>query len=691
MVRRLLFASLLISQSIFSQTFTGGGGAIPDAGPIVSFPIVVSGLSPATIDTIYGLETICLDITHTWDADLNISLQSPDGTIVDLSIGNGGDGDNYTSTCFNAYAATSIVTIGAPFTGTFRPQGFIGVMNNGQTGNGTWNLLIQDTYGADVGTLNSWSITFGNNPAKPFYFSSSDLPIVSINTFGNTIPDQPKLAAYMGIIYNGPGVRNYLSDPFNNYKNNIGIELRGSSSMGFPQKSYGFETRDINGTQKDTMILGMPAEHDWILYAPYDDKTCMRNVLSYDIANKTGHYASRTKFCELLINGQYQGIYVMMEKVKRDPNRVDIAKLTATDITGDDLTGGYIIKIDKQTGGGGSGWNSNFTSTTGSNIFFQYSYPKDTDIQPQQQAYIQAYVDTFEVALSSATFADPLNGYRKYADVNSFIDYFILNEVSKNVDGYRLSTFLYKDKQSNGGKLTIGPAWDYNLGWWNANYCDGSVPSGWAYQFGNVCPGDFWQIPTWWQRFMQDTQFKNDLKCRWNELRQSTLSNAVLNGFVDSVGAYLNESQQRHFTVWPILGVYTWPNPSPIPTSYSGELIALKAWIQNRMTWLDANMPGVCTVGINDLALSQNSVEVFPNPFNTSFVLNFYLTRNEELSVELCDIYGKVITSLSRKTFTQGANSLEMDLNDVQLANAIYMLRITSAEGTIVKRIIKAE
>jgi hypothetical protein len=670
-----------------AQTFTSSsGGSIPDGGPMVQFPLTVSGLTPSAIDTVFGLETICFSITHTWDADLNISLQAPDGTIVDLSTGNGGSDDNYTNTCLNAGAATSIVTEYAPFTGTFRPQGFIGSINNGQNGNGTWYLNIQDTYPADAGTLISWSITFGTNPAVPFNFSSSNLPIVVINTGGAAIPGEPKLAAQMGIIYNGPGVRNYLTNPFNNYNNKIGIETRGSSSSGFPQKSYGFETRDINGTQKDTMILGMPSEHDWILYAPYDDKTCMRNVLSYDIANKTGHYASRTQFCEFVLNGQYQGIYVMMEKVKRDHNRVDVAKLLPTEITGDDLTGGYIIKVDRDDGPG-SYWTSSYPADDGSAVNIVHVYPDYTTMAPQQRSYIMSYVDSMEDALAGPLFADPAVGYRKYIGVNSFIDYFILNEISKNVDGYRLSAYFHKDKNSSGGKLKAGPAWDYNLAWWNADYCDGNLYTGWAYDIGAVCPGG-WQPNFWWGRLLQDPNYTAELRCRWEQLRLTTLSIPVLDNYIDSVAGYLNEAQARHFTAWPILGVYTWPNPSPLATDYAGEISNMKTWIHNRIAWLDVNMPGTCNVGIAENTLNEKNVTVYPNPFGNSFNLQFYLPKAEELEISITDITGQLVKQMELSGLHEGQNEIGISLEE-SIGKGIYLLNIRSAGGMVVKKLTK--
>lgn len=211
-----------------SQTFTGTGGAIPDNGNDIYFNLTVSGLSPSTLDTVnFGLETVCINATHTWDADLDVSIVAPDGTEILLVSGAGGGGDDFTNTCFNSTASVSIGSGNPPFTGTFKPMGEIGLINNNQSGNGVWKLHIMDTYPfADQGNLLSWSITFGNNPAIPVVFTSSNLPIVVINTNSQTIVDEPKIMCDMGIIYNGFGNRNYMTDPFNDYNGKIMIEIR---------------------------------------------------------------------------------------------------------------------------------------------------------------------------------------------------------------------------------------------------------------------------------------------------------------------------------------------------------------------------------------------------------------------------------------------------------------------------------
>jgi len=159
-------------------------------------------------------------------------------------------------------------------------------------------------------------------------FTDSNLPIVLITTpVEQSIMDDPRIVAQMGIINNGFNVRNYITDPFTNYNGRIEIEIRGSTSQQYPKKGYGFETQDVLGNNLEVSILGMPVENDWILYGPYPDKPMVRNALTFDIAEKMGHYASAYRYCELVIDGDYRGVYMMMERIKRDLNRVNIANL----------------------------------------------------------------------------------------------------------------------------------------------------------------------------------------------------------------------------------------------------------------------------------------------------------------------------------------------------------------------------
>jgi subtilisin-like proprotein convertase family protein len=625
-LKLLLFSVLiLLSQTskVRAQTFWGQPGAIPDNNTFADFGVNVTGM-PATIDTSFGLARVCFSITHSNTSHLQMQLVSPSGKVVCLFSGIGWDGDNYSSTCLGGQSLPLIYDAGAPFTGSFRPAQSLGHMNNGQSANGTWKLRIRDQYAGEPGYVTGFSITFSNQPVKPYRFESSNLPVVILDTRSQFIPDEPKIPARIKIIHQTNGSRNFVSDSSQFPWMLCGVEQRGSSSSTFPKKSYGFEIRDAVGEDMATSILGMPAESDWILSANYSDKSFMRNTFAYDLARSMGWYASRTKYAELILNGEYQGIYVVMEKIKRDADRVNISKLKPTDISGADVTGGYIVKIDKSTGNDTESWASTFppeNSSGGQQIRFFYDYPDAVDMMPQQKAYIQSYLDSFETAVHAPDFATA-NGYRKYAHVPSFIDFFLINEWSKNVDGYRISTFLTKPKiTQNGGKLTMGPVWDFDIAWRNSNYCEGDKVYGWQYEIEDVCPGGYWQPPTWWKRFRQDPGFTSSLKCRWLEVTQSIWQPARRVAWVDSVKTLLNESQQRNFQYWPILGQYVWPNPDPIYTSYAGETAGFQNWLNQRANWMSANIGGTCVVE-NKIVSLPPPVFVFPNPASGTIRIN---------------------------------------------------------------------
>ena len=422
--------------------------------------------------------------------------------------------------------------------------------------------------------------------------TTSNLPIVVINTNGQTIVDDPRIVCDMGIIDNGFGNINSINDPYNDYNGKISIEYRGSSSQSFPKKSYALETQDAIGNNNNVSLLGMPVENDWILYAPYSDKSLIRNFLTFDLGRKMGHYSPRTVYCELVVNGDYKGIYILMEKIKRDNDRVDIAKLDSDDLAGDSLTGGYIIKVDKFTGTGGWGdsWQSNYNTIGGNSLRIQYHYPEGSVMLPQQLDYIEHFVDSFEYALSGPNFADTSIGYAKYIDVNSFIDFYIVNELAKDIDAYRLSSYLYKDRDDNGGKLTMGPLWDFNLAYGNADYCSGGIPTGWEVNSG--CGGN---NPFWFERLLDDTTYQNKLKCRWEYLRDRSFYQDSIFNFIDSMALYLNDAQQRNFQQWSILGNYVWPNYY-VGNTYQDELTFFKTWISDRLTWIDGNILGNCYV-----------------------------------------------------------------------------------------------
>jgi len=519
-------------------------------------------------------------------------------------------------------------------------------------------------------------------------FTSSNLPIIVINTNGQAILDDPKIVANMGIIDNGAGVRNNLTDPFNNYNGKIGIEIRGSSSQMFPKKQYGIELINDVGAGVSAPLLGMPPEEDWVLFAPYNDKSLMRDALAYKLGRDLGRYAPRTRFCEVMINGSYEGVYVLIEKIKRDNNRVDINKLNPDENSGDNLTGGYIIKLDKETGSSTGGWTSSYPPPGRSGtqtIYFQYDYPKGSDITSQQKAYIQQFIASFEGTLVGENFTDPVNGYSRYVDVNSFVDFYIANEISKNVDGYRLSTYLHKQRDSDGGKLHMGPIWDFNLGFGNANYCTQGNPEGWVTDFNTVCPQDYWLIPFWWDKLMMDPAYRTKLATRWASLRANQFqTNKILN-YIDSLNTVLDaEAQQRNFIRWPVLGQYVWPNYYVGP-NFQSEVNWLKDWITNRLIWMDAQMPSVIT-GINEFNIDL-AVQVYPNPFQDELQVDYMLKSAGEFKIEVYDIMGRPVLSVSESREQSGNYQLRIQKQD--LPDGVYYYKAkagTLVTGKIIKR-----
>jgi hypothetical protein len=528
--------------------------------------------------------------------------------------------------------------------------------------------------------VNNPSITYGPIPTwfvPPFILTSSNLPIVVLDTYNVDIPDEPKIDGTMGIIFNGDNQMNYLSDPYNEFYGQIAIEKRGSSSNSFPMKSYGLETRGPDSVNYNVSLFDWPSDNDWILYAPYTDKSLIRNVLTYDLGRQMGQYAPRTKLCEVILNGSYIGVYVLMERIKINPGRVNVDQLNYTDTLNNELTGGYIIKVDKTTSGGVIAWTSPYTAQAPSTgpMYYQMHDPELDALHPDQFNYIKTYVNNWETALKGVNFANPQIGFRAFSDELSFIDFFIVNELSKNVDGYRISTFLHKKRVSEGGKIHAGPLWDFNLGWGNANYCQGGQTTGWEINFNSVCQGNGPNMnPFWLNRMLQDPVFANNLKCRWSYLRTNILSDEHLMNYIDSLGTILEEPAQRNYDRWPILGVYVWPN-NFIGNTYQEELTYMKNWILARAAWMDANMFGTCASMSVDSPNSE--LKIIPNPTQDFVTIS---GMSSDTNLELRDFSGKII-----RIIPINHSNTTIDLSD--LANGIYF--ITESISGIYAKIIK--
>jgi hypothetical protein len=346
----------------------------------------------------------------------------------------------------------------------------------------------------------------------------------------------------------------------------------------------------------------------------------------------------------LLINGEYMGLYVLVEKIKRDKNRVDIATLNPQDTTGNELTGGYIFQIDRDDPGVDDGWNSPYTS----NVFFRYHHPSHDQLVQVQKDYLRNYIMDFEAAMASPQMSQV---YEQYVDVPSWIDYWIATEIFKHVDGYKLSFYMYKEKDSDGGKIHFGPLWDLNLAYGNFDFgTESPAPSGWSWVWA------YWGYlrPFWVASLSTIPEIQNLTKCRWEELRQEALHLGGLLDFIDENAELIEEARIRNFERWPVLGVYVWPNDY-VGATYEDELIFLKTWLINRITWMDANMPGDCSaVATAEVPAGGLKLDAFPNPFAAEISFRFEHASWENGEIALFDALGRMVGQMELRVGQSG-------------------------------------
>lgn len=413
-------------------------------------------------------------------------------------------------------------------------------------------------------------------------FTDSNLPIVIINTDINPetnqpyeIPDDPRVLATMKIIKHPDGSRNYVTDQntpaYLNYNGRINIEIRGSTSQSLPKKPYGLTTLQADNTSNNNVsLLGMPSENDWVLNALAFDPSLIRDYLSYNLARQIGAYAPRTVYCEAVVNGDYKGLYILQEKIKADSNRVNVVKITTADIAIPALTGGYITKADKTTGGDPVAWTmSSYNGTTD----FLHDLPKPEDVTAQQDAYIHGQFNALGVSAHNNN-ASPVNGYPAIIDIPTFVDFIVLSELASNADSYQLSTYFHKDRN---GKLRAGPIWDCNLTYGND-----------LFEFGlDRSHYDVWQLDNgdntgarFWKDLFSNPTFRCYLARRWNEVTapgQPLKHNNVVT-FIDQTVTTISEAAVREDQRWG-----TVPN-------HTLEIDNMKTWLYQRINWMTANI-----------------------------------------------------------------------------------------------------
>lgn len=550
--------------------------------------------------------------------------------------------------------------------------------------------------GKVVGPVLSQTYTIIEKELETF---TSNLPIVILNTFGKEVLRDTKVKGSVRFIDEKSGQSAIVAEP--DFDGRGDLNLRGHSSLRYLKRSFSLKTRDDAGKSRSVSILGFPEDSDWVLYAPYPDKTLLRDVLTYDLSRQMGRYAARTKFVELFLNQvggrmsrrHYMGVYVLEEKIKRSKGRVDIAKLSPEDKTEPALSGGYIFKKDHWDdrgdtqptvegrpsfgGGGGGGSRGSYQSgpggfpadpagfmpgtgggrrmrreggmpveeqfrfqvqpprrvdgqvriqnvdqmppgfnrageetfRTGQGNEFFYVEPKDDEITPAQKAWLQRHLNEFERVLYGPEFKDPAKGYAAYIDVDSFIDHHLIVELTKNIDGFRFSTFFQKDR---GGKIKMEPIWDWNLSYGNANGKQGEIAEYWYW------PQLDDQQYSYFRRLFEDPDFGQRYVDRLAEVRATVFSLSNLNARIDALVADLGEARVRNFQRWPILSRRIWPNTF-VGKSYEDEINYMKGFITQRMAWVDRQFiavpHGALSAGPGNggrtLTLSSSSPKVY--------------------------------------------------------------------------------
>ena len=456
-----------------------------------------------------------------------------------------------------------------------------------------------------------------------------DLPIIFVDTKQQCLDNKllEKIPATMKVL---DGQTNNVADSAKGAFYNIGIKVRGQSSAMFPKPGYSVEVRNEKGEGMDASMFGLPPSDDWVFHGPYVDKSMLRNALAYWLFRQAGRYAPRTKHFDLYINGVYRGVYVMVEKIKRGKYRVNVSKLKEDDIAGDSLTGGYIWAFDKtgtNTGGAGDQKTGGieaegFNTSDGLNVILHY--PKKANIQKQQEEYLKKYLNDLEALFKNGKNGD---GFEKYVDLGSAVDYVLHQEITNNGDSYWCSFFLHKPKNKTNkegvyteGKVTLGPPWDFNLAMSNGGMMGGSgnkwqIESkgggggggGWGGGWGGGGMGSL-KAPNWLIGLWKRSDYQDEMKKRWAELRSGVWHTKVMDAYLDSMKTYLTKAADRNFKRWPNLGKNSGQNdPDPEPMKYcssqgggygmgmggnnantwDGEVEHLRAKMKDRMAWMD--------------------------------------------------------------------------------------------------------
>ena len=419
------------------------------------------------------------------------------------------------------------------------------------------------------------------------------LPVITIDTGGQIIPGggvrdengarvgfattedgSDRITAKMNVVDNEE-TYNHPSDEAT-VSSNIVIHARGNSSRWFDKLGYRIELVDEDGNNNPQSLMGMDSHHEWALHGPFLDKTLIRNYMWYNISGEIMGYAPNVRFCEVVINGEYQGIYVLTELVSsgKDGSRLNLS----VDVKNGTYTG-YLLRLDRYDSSDYD-WLKSLTTYTLRNdmdLKLEVEFPGVTKLTPEIKKSIKDDFSRFEKSLYSYDYNSKKYGYSNYIDVNSFVDYFLINEFVTNYDAGSYSTYIYKDTS---GKIKMC-VWDFN------NSCDN-------YQEQSFMGVQHFELQNklWFGMLTKDKDFIEKVISRYKELRTTYLNEDYLNNYIDKVVEYLGPAIERNFEKWG----YSFDSEKLLQPaernihSYDEAISQLKGFIKSRGEWMDDNI-----------------------------------------------------------------------------------------------------
>lgn len=589
------------------------------------------------------------------------------------------------------------------------------------TAPGVYTCDVTVTIGAEITTTTSNSITITSSGSCSDFKSS--LPIFVVSTNGTGFPadaSKTKIQCDVKVIWNGDGIYNSLTDMAGNanvyYDRKAIMNYRGSTSRTFAKKPFAFATGKKNLEDGDVKkgnyaMFGLPEEKDWILFPSYGDKSLIRYKLAMNLYSGMGYYASSMRYVDLYIDGDYRGVYIFMEKYEVGIGRINV---TEDSDTAQPSEIGYVYKLDKTEhaddaicwtrtttncggpcGVGGCGDQSYYTP-----MRYELVYPEDDAVDfSNKMSYIQDEISKFEKALNAAsTDADFAAIYENQISMVSFADYFIIAELAKVSDAYRISMFFSKDA---GGKIKCTPIWDYDMGFGNSTTHGSFNTNAWQYNGDNSVNEAYFPIPFWWNKLMTNACFKSVVRTRWEELRTGVLSSTNIESIINDAATLLTTDvdgagispYQRNRNKWSWSTInscggsdYTCPwhipswtanyagvgNPSGKTTEYlTQEIPLMKAWITNRLNWMDAQIMNASFGSLLD-GDQFNQCSKKANDFG----VNIPETKTENTSIKIIyDDNSFMITSLDMKNPIQTVTVYDINgslLGEKRNVNDIY-------------------